>query len=160
MALAPGEHGEVAAVFRCFHQYSTPVVTEDGVTYVARVYGQQQSGGLWEAWFVFFPVTGGEALATDRETTQSKESDVLYWASGITPTYLEGALRRALDRRPDARLARRAAWAEREAAYHRAELEAYRLAAEDALAQARLADAARRVAEKALAERRRPRRAS
>lgn len=96
-----------------FHQYAAPLVLPDGTAYVARVYGRQQPRGLWEAWFVFFPLSGDEPLATDRETTQSKREDIAYWASGIGPTYLEGALVRALERRPEVRLARRAAAAGR-----------------------------------------------
>jgi hypothetical protein len=32
---------------------------------------------------------------TERETTQSSAEQVAYWASGLEPTYLEGALARA-----------------------------------------------------------------
>jgi hypothetical protein len=137
-----------------FHQYGTPLVAPTG-TYVARVYGRQQESGIWEAWFVFFPLDGGEPLATDRETTQSKREDVVYWATGISATYLEGALQRALDRRPEVKLARRIASAEREAAQLRAEFEVYRLAADQALEEARAAEATRRDAERALGERQR-----
>src|SRR5262249_49394914 len=120
----------------------------------------------WEGWFVFFPLTGGDALATDRETTQSKRDDVVYWASGISATYLEGALHRALDLRPEARLARRMAQAELEGVYARAEAAAYRAApeagayraaAEAALAQARAAEVERRVAQAQLDAIERPR---
>jgi hypothetical protein len=134
------------------HQYATLLAAPTG-TYVARVYGHQQETGLWEAWFVFFPLAGGEPLATDRETTQSKREDVVYWATGISATYLEGALQRALDRRPEVQLARRIASAERDAAQRRAELEVYRLAADQALEAARAAEAERRDAERTLEER-------
>jgi hypothetical protein len=91
------------------HQYSALVETPDGTLSVARAYAAQQEepGGLWEAWFVFFPIGGGGPVVTDRETTQSKLEDVLYWVSGIEPIYLEGALTRALERLPSALLARR-----------------------------------------------------
>ena len=94
-------------------------------------------GPLWEAWFVFFPLSGGPTLATDNETTQSKLDDVTYWATGISPAYLEGALTRALDRLPEARLLRHLARAEADEAYARAEAEGYAAAAEQALARAR-----------------------
>jgi hypothetical protein len=139
-----------------FHQYSAPLVLPDGTAYVARVYGRQQPRGLWEAWFVFFPLSGDEPLATDRETTQSKRADIAYWATGISPTYLEGALARALERRPPVQVARRAAAAEHEATSRRAEEDVYRTAAADALARARLAGAERVGAARALAARRSP----
>jgi hypothetical protein len=45
---------------------------------------------------VFFPVTGGPAIASHRETTQSTYEMLVAWAAGLTPVYLEGALARAL----------------------------------------------------------------
>src|SRR5262245_14639927 len=148
---------EVWAMIEFIHQYSQTLDLEGGKRFVARAYAGQQPGGLWEGWFVFFPVSGGEALATDRETTQSKREDIVYWSSGISPTYLEGALRRALDLRPEARLARRMALAELEEAYARAEADAYRTAAEAALTQARAAEAERRAAQARLDAIERPR---
>src|SRR3989442_10339977 len=86
------------------HQYSQVIVSRDAHKYVARVYASQIQDGLWDGWFVFFPLHGGRALATDRETTQSSLSAGDYWATGITTTYLEGALPRALALLPQARL--------------------------------------------------------
>ena len=40
-------------------QFEDVVRDEAGNGYVARVYRGRQPGGLWEAWFVFFPVGGG-----------------------------------------------------------------------------------------------------
>ncbi len=82
------------------HEYTTLLRTASGEAYAARVYADRQPGGLWEAWFAFVPLSGGLTLTTDRETTQSSRDAVAYWASGITPTYLEGALTRALARVP------------------------------------------------------------
>ena len=121
------------------HEYATTLRTSSGDEYLVRVYADQQPGGLWEGWFVFFPLTGGPTLATDRETTQSKLDDVSYWATGITPAYLEGALTRALDRVPEARLLRHMARAEAAEAYARAEAEGYAAAADQAMARARRA---------------------
>jgi hypothetical protein len=133
-------------------EYLTMLRTASGEEYVARVYGDRQPDGpLWEAWFVFFPVSGGRTLATDRETTQSKLEDVTYWATGITPAYLEGALTRALERLPEARLLRHIAHAEAEVAYARAEAQAYATAADEALAKAREALSVQRVAAEELA---------
>jgi hypothetical protein len=122
------------------YEYPTLLRIESGEEYLARVYTDRQPDGrLWEAWFVFFPLSGGSTLATDRETTQSKLDDVTYWATGITPAYLEGALTRALERLPEARLLRHMARAEAEEAYARAEAEDYAAAAEQALIKARAA---------------------
>jgi hypothetical protein len=137
-------------MIRFLHQYRDNPATAAGNRYVARAYGDAMPDGRWEGWFVFFPIDGGEALATDRETTQPNERDTLYWARGITPVYLEGALQRALERRPAAELARRVAQAEREKAYAKAELDAYRAAAREALELARAAAAERQAAESAL----------
>ena len=49
--------------------------------------------GTWEGWLAFVSPT--HTLQTPRETTQSSQNDVLYWATGLQPTYLEGAFQRA-----------------------------------------------------------------
>src|SRR5687768_14715813 len=64
--------------------------------YRPRAYGELQSDGTWDGWLVFFPLAGRPAIATNRETTQSTYDAMLDWAAGLTPTYLEGALDRAL----------------------------------------------------------------
>jgi hypothetical protein len=114
-------------------QYTAILKGPTGETFVARAYTDRQTGGLWEGWLVFFSLTTGAALATDRETTQGKREHVLYWATGLGPTYLQGALERALDLRPEAQLARRAARAERQEAYALLEAEVYAAAATNAL---------------------------
>jgi hypothetical protein len=129
------------------HQFRTLLPLADGRLYAARAYADRQPSGLWEAWFVFFPLETGEPVATDRETTQSKREDVVYWATGITPTYLEGALGRAFEAQPETRLARRVARAELEAAYAQAEADLYRAAADEARTWARAAAAERRAIE-------------
>lgn len=70
-----------------------------GIVYTARVRGRQRSDGTWEGWMEFDPATGGASLRTARETTQPNLHDLEYWATGLTPIYLEGALRRARDAR-------------------------------------------------------------
>jgi len=114
-------------------QYTPILKGPGGEAYVARAYMDRQPGGLWEAWLVFFSLSTGTAIATDRETTQGKREHVLYWATGLGPTYLHGALDRALDLRPEVQLARRAARAERQEAYALLEAEVYAAAAASAL---------------------------
>jgi hypothetical protein len=131
-------------------QYSQILVAQDAQKYVVRVYAARQPDGLWDGWFVFFPLYGGRALATDRETTQNSLSAVDYWATGITTTYLEGALKRARALLPEARLARRARQAEREEELARAEAAAYADAAAVARLETLAAEQRRREAEELL----------
>lgn len=70
-----------------------------GVTYRARTCGSEMADGRWQGWVEFLPPKGGRVLLSPRETIQPNRSDLAYWASGLTPIYLEGALVRALDRR-------------------------------------------------------------
>jgi len=77
------------------HEYQSAVRASDGVLYAARACGTPTTGGLWEGWIEFVPETGGEPLRSPRETTQPNHTDIVYWATGLTPVYLEGALWRA-----------------------------------------------------------------
>ena len=47
---------------------------------------------------MFAPADGSPPLATLRETTQSNRAALEYWARGLEPIYLEGALVRAVAR--------------------------------------------------------------
>jgi hypothetical protein len=125
---------------RLVHEFGPMVVASSGDVYVARAYAAQNAKSSWDGWLVFFPLSGGRALPTDRETTQPNIEAVAYWAGGLTPIYLEGALGRAIALLPEAQLERRAQAAAREEAITRAESEAYAAAAEQARV---LADAAK-----------------
>jgi hypothetical protein len=61
----------------------------------AQACGAPMSDGRWTAWIEFIPVDGGQPLRSPRETTQPNRTDAKYWATGLTPVYLEGALQRA-----------------------------------------------------------------
>ena len=78
------------------------LVELDGLWYRPRAFGDRQADGRWDGWLVFFPVSGGRAIVSDRETTQATLDALAVWASSVTPVYLEGALARALriDRQP------------------------------------------------------------
>jgi len=78
--------------------YATPLSTTDGQEYVAQAMGTQRTDGLWEGSIEFVPKEGAP-LRSPRETTQPNLTDLEYWATGLTPVYLEGALERALDSR-------------------------------------------------------------
>jgi hypothetical protein len=78
-------------------EYRNQVQTREGVSYTIRAYGQLRSDGNWEGWLEFQPRNNPRpALKTGRETTQPDRSALAYWASGLEPVYLEGALERAI----------------------------------------------------------------
>ena len=79
-------------------EFSEPVVDEAGVRYLARACGGPMDNETerWQGWIEFVPLDGGEPLRSSRETTQPNRVDTLYWATGLTAVYLEGALNRTL----------------------------------------------------------------
>jgi len=77
-------------------EYSDPVTSKDGRTYTARACGSEMDSSRWQGWLEFVPVNGGPVVRSGRETTQPNRTDTAYWATGLTPVYLEGALDRAL----------------------------------------------------------------
>lgn len=76
-------------------EFAEPVGNR-GIAYKAQACGASVAGNLWEAWIEFTPLDGGPARRSGRETTQPNREDAVYWATGLTPVYLEGALTRAL----------------------------------------------------------------
>lgn len=77
------------------HTFTTLVKDADGRVYLAEVWGSQRDDGLWDGWLQFIAAEDGAVLRTNRETTQTHVSALTYWATGLEPVYLEGALRRA-----------------------------------------------------------------
>ena len=78
-------------------QFAELVTDENGRPYLARACGAPMPNDtLWQGWIEFIPVEGGPTIASGRETTQPNRTDTEYWATGLTPVYLEGALQRAL----------------------------------------------------------------
>jgi hypothetical protein len=84
-------------VAEVFVEFEEPVVAKDGATYVARACGGEMDNGMWQGWLEFLPIESGEPVRSSRETTQPNRQDTEYWATGLTPVYLEGALDRALN---------------------------------------------------------------
>lgn len=77
--------------------YQRPTQVQDsyGKTYAVLVYGRPRDDGTWEGWIEFHPADGTtHVLRTGRETTQSNKDALTYWASGLEPTYFEGAFER------------------------------------------------------------------
>ena len=78
-------------------EFTDPIRAENGLEYIARACGRGGRDGLWEGWIEFLPVDRGEPVRSGRETTQPNRTDTMYWATGLTAVYLEGALHRALN---------------------------------------------------------------
>ena len=84
------------------HEFRTPVRDLDGHLYRVRAFGRDRRDGTWIGWLEFTPEgTGKVVRRTQRETTQPSLEAVRYWASGLEPVYLEGAVVRAVARRRD-----------------------------------------------------------
>jgi hypothetical protein len=76
-------------------------VRRDGIEYEARVYGAARADGTWAGRLEFRPVSGtGAVLRTGQETSQSSRRALDYWAGGLEPIYLDGALARAFRNTP------------------------------------------------------------
>ena len=77
-------------------QLASPVLGADGTSYRAQVVGGETPSGRWDGWVEFVPTAGGSPIRSPRETTQPNRTDAIYWASGLSAVYMEGALARAL----------------------------------------------------------------
>jgi hypothetical protein len=75
--------------------FAEPIASEDGVMYVARACGAAVDHHF-QGWLEFTEVNGTRVVRSARETTQPNREDLVYWATGLTKVYLEGALGRAL----------------------------------------------------------------
>ena len=74
-------------------EHSTRV--QDGDTiYIVRICAEERTDGTWEGWLEFHP-TDKPVLRTGEETSQPSRVAIEYWAFGLEPIYLEGALARA-----------------------------------------------------------------
>jgi len=78
------------------HTISTRVRGRDGTQYEARILGERRDDGTWAGWIEFHAQNdSGAVLATGQETSQPDRRALDYWAGGLEPIYLEGALKRA-----------------------------------------------------------------
>ena len=78
-------------------EYSEAVVGGDGTRYLVRACGAEADHGNWHGWLEFLDTQRDATIQGGRETTQPNRTDTVYWATGLTPVYLEGALARALN---------------------------------------------------------------
>ena len=86
------------------HEHSATIRGSDGTQYRAVIYGDRRTDDTWAGWIEFVPSdTGKPRLRTRQETSQPDRGAVEYWAGGLEPVYLEGALVRAqgVERRVD-----------------------------------------------------------
>jgi hypothetical protein len=74
------------------HEFADPVRGSDNVAYACRAYAEQR-GNVWIGWLEFAGPRG--TRKTGEETSQANRDAVAYWATGLEPIYLEGALHRA-----------------------------------------------------------------
>jgi hypothetical protein len=87
------------------HDFTYEVGDADGHVYSARALGRRRKHRtVWEGWLEFTPRGGGGIIRKSPiETTQPNRDALVYWASGLEPVYLEGALERAIASRSDSR---------------------------------------------------------
>jgi hypothetical protein len=81
-----------------FLEYDVLLSMEDGRAYRARACGGEARDGTrrWYGWIEFLPQGEGAPVRTAWETTQPDKTCTVYWSTGLTPVYLQGALERAL----------------------------------------------------------------
>jgi hypothetical protein len=70
------------------HEFSDPIGE-----YRVRAFAEKKKN-VWIGWLEF-QSKRGKTLKTGEETSQPTKDDVAYWATGLEPVYLEGALKRA-----------------------------------------------------------------
>jgi hypothetical protein len=76
------------------HVFSEPVALR-GKRYRVQVCGRP-ADNIWEGW-IEFESDDGDVVRSPRETTQPDRAALEYWATGLSFTYFEGALSRALE---------------------------------------------------------------
>ncbi|MFL6245835.1 MAG: hypothetical protein ACJ74H_07410 [Thermoanaerobaculia bacterium] len=81
---------------RLLQQFEQPITDSGGTTYNVYVYGRSRPGDTWQGWLEFERMTDGRRFSTGVETTQSSADGILYWATGLTDAYFDGALARAI----------------------------------------------------------------
>jgi hypothetical protein len=93
--VVPSGLSDVAGPETLIQEFAQPIQDGDGALYMPVAVGAQRVDGTWTAWLEFREMGGARVLRTNRETTQPNFTTVAYWASGLQPSYLEGAFRRA-----------------------------------------------------------------
>ena len=77
-------------------EYEAIVSETDGSQWKPRACGRRGEGHMWEGWIEFVPLNRASSpVRSRRESTQPSRESLIYWATGLTPVYLKGALERA-----------------------------------------------------------------
>jgi hypothetical protein len=85
-------------VAELIREHSTLVRNKDTI-YIVRIYAEKRTDNTWEGWLEFHPTDKSKpVLRTGEETSQPNRVTIEYWAYGLEPIYLEGALARAQGR--------------------------------------------------------------
>lgn len=77
-------------------EFDRPVSDQAGMMYRVFLYGRSRPADTWQGWLVFERTSDGKRFSTDVETTQPNAEAVLYWATGLSEAYFDGAIERAL----------------------------------------------------------------
>lgn len=74
-----------------------PALLKDAsITYTVEIWAEQRVDKTWAGWLEFRPAElRAPVLRTAQETSQPSRVTIEYWAFGLEPIYLEGALARA-----------------------------------------------------------------
>ena len=79
-------------------EHTTKIIAGD-TTYVVWICAEERTDRTWSAWIEFHPTDISQPiLRTEQETSQPNLAATEYWADGLEPIYLEGALARAQGR--------------------------------------------------------------
>jgi hypothetical protein len=76
-------------------QFEAPIVDRNGDLHTVYLYGRARPGDTWQGWLVFERQRDRQRFTSPVETTQTNREAVLYWATGLTDAYFDGALERA-----------------------------------------------------------------
>jgi hypothetical protein len=77
-------------------EYDLIVSETEGTQWKPRACGRRGEGHMWEGWIEFVPLDRASVpVRSRRESTQPSRDSLVYWATGLTPVYLRGALERA-----------------------------------------------------------------
>jgi hypothetical protein len=77
------------------HERAVSLIDPDGRLYDHAYVFTEPGRVTWSGWIEFVAEDGSKVLRTDQETSQSNLEGVAYWATGLEPSYFEGAFARA-----------------------------------------------------------------
>jgi hypothetical protein len=80
---------------RLLQTFEVPFADANGDLYDVFLHGRNREHDTWQGWLAFTRRRDGRIFTTDVETTQPSSESVLYWATGLTSAYFDGAFDRA-----------------------------------------------------------------